>query len=312
MLHNKKTWLLMFFAAFVSQAHAEVIVILPETGPMARAATSIKHGFLSAYAQSNHKTPIKFVNSDQQNMKSIFRQHVGKKTEMVVGPLARQDVEEVMKLNPKVKVLALNEVGVEAKNVIQFSLSKQDDAGSMVDVLQKDNITDLLVLRQNGREADTELYYISLVSQFGHRVEPIQTLPAKLKKGQGLMLMGDSEWLNQLGKLPKRGVYAQAIAIEENKAIPEGLTFCDVPALYEHQWNDVYHAYLQKPEPMPYQRLIAFGGDAWMLTEQYVLNPAIQDFRLKGRTGDLTAQGDRIKRNVHCYQKTKRSLVVLK
>lgn len=35
MLHNKKTWLLMFFAAFVSQAHAEVIVILPETGPMA-------------------------------------------------------------------------------------------------------------------------------------------------------------------------------------------------------------------------------------------------------------------------------------
>ncbi|CAG68013.1 penicillin-binding protein activator [Acinetobacter baylyi] len=311
MLNNKNSWLLISLAAFTSQAYAEVVVILPETGPMARAATSIKHGFLSAYALSDQKVALKFVNSDQRNMKAVFKQNVGKKTQMVVGPLARQDVEDVIKLNPKVKVLTLNEVSAQATNVVQFSLSKQDDANSMVKMLQKDKIQELFVLRQQGREADTELYFMSVVSQFGQNIHLLEQVPQKLKKGQGLLLMGDSTWINQLQKLPKQGIYAQAIAIVHDKPIPEGLKFCDVPALYEQQWPDVYHAYLQKPEPMPYQRLIAFGGDAWMLTELYVSTPLIQNFTLKGRTGDLDVNSERVQRSVHCYQKIKQSIKVL-
>ena len=128
MLNNKKKWLLVGFAAFISQAQAEVLVILPESGPMARATSSIKSGFMSAYALSEDKVPLKFINSDKKTIKTILAKHLNKKTQLIVGPLAKNEVEQIVAINPKVRVLALNEVETQSPNVIQFSLSKQDDA----------------------------------------------------------------------------------------------------------------------------------------------------------------------------------------
>ena len=49
---------------------AEVLVILPESGPMARAGLSIKQGIVNAYQASGSSIPLKFVNADQKTMKS--------------------------------------------------------------------------------------------------------------------------------------------------------------------------------------------------------------------------------------------------
>ena len=308
MLNNKKRLMLACFAAFVTQAQAEVLVILPETGPMARATSSIKSGFMSAYALSEDKVPLKFINSDKQSIKTILAKHLNKKTQLIVGPLAKNEVEQMVALNPKVRVLALNEIEKQSPNVIQFSLSKQDDAFALKQILSKDKVSQLLVLRQAGREHDSELYLMAMVSQFDQTVEVVQDVPKKLKKGQGLLLLGDDAWLNQLPHLPKNYVYAQATTIEQNQPIPNGLKFCDVPALYEHKWNDVAHAYLQQPVTMPYQRLIAFGADAWMLSELYLNTPKIKNFTLQGRTGDLDVNAQRVTRIPHCYQKQKNSI----
>lgn len=64
-------------------------------------------------------------------------------------------------------------------------------------------------------------------------------------------------------KLQKKKIYTQAIAVDEKKALPKGMKFCDVPALYIAEWDDVVKAYKDKPTSLPYQRLYAFGGDAW-------------------------------------------------
>lgn len=64
----------------LSHAQAEVLVILPESGPLARAGLSIKQGFMSAYQASDLKMPIRFVNSDKKQIAQLLKQNVNKKT----------------------------------------------------------------------------------------------------------------------------------------------------------------------------------------------------------------------------------------
>lgn len=49
MLNNKKFLIGLMLYGMLHYAQAEVLVILPESGPMARAGLSIKQGFMSAY-----------------------------------------------------------------------------------------------------------------------------------------------------------------------------------------------------------------------------------------------------------------------
>ena len=61
--NNKKNLLELAWMGGMACAQAGVLAILPESGPMARAASSIKRGFQSACAASDYKAPVKFVNS---------------------------------------------------------------------------------------------------------------------------------------------------------------------------------------------------------------------------------------------------------
>ena len=127
-MSSKKYWLLLSLAACVSPVYADVLVILPESGPMARAGESIKRGFISAYSASSSKQKLIFVDSERHSMANILKNTVNKKTQLIVGPLLRAEIERVIQFNPKIPVLALNDVNDYAVNVWQFSLAKQQDA----------------------------------------------------------------------------------------------------------------------------------------------------------------------------------------
>lgn len=88
--NNKKNLLVLALMGGMTYAQAEVLVILPESGPMARAASSIKLGFQSAYAASGHSEPLKFVNSDQKHIAKVLKKNITAKTKLIVGPLARR------------------------------------------------------------------------------------------------------------------------------------------------------------------------------------------------------------------------------
>lgn len=262
MLNNKNNLMGFMLYCIFNYAQAEVLVILPESGPMARAGLSVKQGFMSAYQASDQKTPIKFVNSDQKPIVQLLKNNVNKKTQMVIGPLARNEVESLVKSKPKVRVLALNEVTDQSDNVWQFSLSKHDDAYALNQILQKDQIEQLYIFRQPGTEQDSEIFLMSLLSQTDYSFTVINEIPKKWDKQRGLLLLGNNEWINSLAKLTKKNLYILSNAIEQHQQIPKGVKFCDVPALYSLAWSDVIKAYQQKPVSMPYQRLLAFGGDA--------------------------------------------------
>ena len=106
MIKNKKvnyrqTVLGLGLMSMMWMAHADVLVILPETGPLARASSSIKLGISTAYQAMGAKTVLKFVNSDQKSMSAVLKQQVDQHTQMIIGPLARHDVDEMLNLHPK-------------------------------------------------------------------------------------------------------------------------------------------------------------------------------------------------------------------
>lgn len=311
MLNNKKFLIGLMLYGMLHYAQAEVLVILPESGPMARAGLSIKQGFMSAYQATDQKTVIKFVNSDQKSIAQLLKQNLNKKTKMIVGPLARSEVEALMRAQPKVRVLALNDVVPQAKNVWQFSLSKKDDAYALHQVVQKDQIKQLYIVRQKSTEQDSELFMMALMGQADYPIRVLDEVPSKLPRQSGLLLLGSYDWINGLKKLPKKNLYVLANSIEQNQTLPRGVKFCDTPALYGAIWPDVIQAYQQNPVSMSYQRLLAFGGDVWHITEQYLQQPKLKTIEFQGRTGWIQINDNQIQRTPQCYENSKKGLRML-
>lgn len=310
-ISGNKKWLLLGLLSVAVNIQAEVLVILPESGPMARAGLSIKQGILSAYQASQANIPLKFVNSDQKTIKTILKKNISQKTQMIIGPLARADVEALIQENPKIPVLALNEVAMWHKNVWQYSLSKEDDSLALIQRLEKDKIKHIYILRQPGTETESLSFLNALHQEYAAQLEPVALIPKKLEKNQGVLLLGNNKWLNSIPNLPKQQLYTAALAIEDSQPLPVGIQFCDVPAIYQAQWNDVIDAYKQNPTSMPYQRLLAFGGDAWQIAEQFVLHPQVKNLSFSGRTGKIQILSNRVKRTPQCFQNTQRGLKFL-
>lgn len=309
-LNNKKKVICLSLLGISFQATAEVLVILPESGPMARAGNSIKLGIMSAQQSSASKLPLKFVNSDQRRIKDIVKRHVNRQTKMIIGPLARQDVEALIKENPRVPVLSLNEVSSSHRNVWQFSLSKDADAEALLNVIHRDKIQQMYILRQEGTEAESLSFVNALYKKFPGHVSLVKQVP-KLNEKQGLLLLGNNTWTNSFKNLPKRNLYAQAIAIEDSQPLPVGLKFCDVPGIYQAKWQDVINVYKSNPTSLAFQRLYAFGGDAWHIAEQFVLHPQVKNLSFHGRTGQILIENDHIQRTPSCYVNTRKGLAPL-
>lgn len=310
-LNNIKKLALFGVVGFSTSIYAEILVILPETGPMSRAGLSIKQGIMSAYELDHQDIPLKFVNSDQKTIKQILKQDVNKKTKMIIGPLARPDVEAMINSKPRVPVLALNEVYPTYKTVWQYSLSKNDDALALLDYIHHDKVTKLYVVREKGKEAESLNFLNALFINYMGEVDPVEEIPKSVATNEGILLLGSNEWLSSLKQLKRKNIYTQAIAVDEKKNLPKGMKFCDVPALYIAEWNDVVKAHKDKPASLPYQRLYAFGGDAWHIAEQFVLDPKVKSLTFNGRTGKIKIEGNRVERIPQCFERSKNTVVPL-
>ena len=282
-------------------ANAEILVILPETGPMASASESIKRGFASANKQANNKYDIRYINVTKTPLSSIIKTQVSKTTQLIVGPLDKKDVEQLVKLQPKVQTLALNQVHAYNKNVYQFALSKEEDALALTKRMQWDGVDSIVVLRDGKTRAQTQSFYDAMLQLWGDKMQIKESLPKSLKANQGVLLIGDYQWLAQQKNLPNKKIYTLPYAIHEKAQLAEGLVYCDTPALYVNQWQDVIAAYQQKPVDLPFQRLIAFGGDAWQLADHLVKHKPEQVIEFQGRTGKLRVVGSILERQPQCF-----------
>jgi outer membrane PBP1 activator LpoA protein len=279
---------------------AEVLVILPEKGPMALAASSVKDGIQAAYYAGKTPQTLRFVDNSQRSISDILAKEIKPDTRLVIGPLAREQVEQVVKAKPRVVVLALNQVTDNYKTVWQFALSPDEDARALSKVVQDDAVDSLLVLTQESQQKSTARFRDAMNRLWGDKMQDVSSLPKALDKRQGLLLLGDAKWLSSHPELPKERIYTIPLAIEENPSLPVGIQFCDTPALYQANWPDILKAYEKKPVSMPYQRLLAFGADAWQITET-LLNEA-KSAQFAGRTGKIRIVDNVIERQPGCMR----------
>ena len=304
-MFNKKIaclGLVTLSACLSTWASAEILIILPQTGPMANASESIKRGLFYANLQASKPYQLRFVDSQQDSIQSILKKQVRSSTELVVGPLEKKQVESLIKLKPKVKILALNQVDGSAANVYQFALAKDEDAKALTEAMRKKGVEEIVTLREENTAQHTQSFYEAMHSIWEQQPAKQKSWFSKFSdKHQGVLVLGSGAWVSQQD-LPKKNIYTLAYAIEEKQAIPEGMVFCDTPALYTNQWSDVIRAYQLNPVSMPYQRLIAFGGDAWQLADALIQQKKSEKIAFDGRTGRIELQGQKVQRQPQCFE----------
>lgn len=142
----------------------QLAVVLPESGPYAGVAASLKEGMLAAYYQEDsgqHPQLMFYDSSNPEEIWPIYQQAVEAGADMVIGPLEKQAVGQLTRAGElQIPVLALNQVPSEQippADLYQFSLSPEDEARQVAERAWTDGFSTALVLTPVG-EWGTRLY----------------------------------------------------------------------------------------------------------------------------------------------------------
>lgn len=283
-------------------AQAEVLVILPEHGGFALAAQSVRDGLLAAYYDRTIQPPLRFVHDDEQvPIDQLLAKNISTQTQLVIGPLARERVEDLIASAPQIPVLALNQVPQEHPNVWEFALAPEEDVSSLIRLMRADGVRELLLLKEDGQSGNSRFEEV-LLEQWQGKVTLLNQAPTAFQPEQGLLLLGSGVWLEMLDDLPSERIYSTAFAFNQVQPVKLGLQFCDIPSLYRHEWSELVRQAETKPVSVAYQRLVAFGADAWQLAVLR-LNQA-PSANVFGRTGELTLRQHQIERQPDCRKAT--------
>ncbi len=288
-------------ALWSASASAEILVLLPEHGPLASAGASVKEGLMAGYMSSIRRPELRFVDSSDQPMDILLAKEVRPTTELVIGPLERDKVGELVNLTPTVPVLALNEVMQSQHLVWQFALAPDEDATALLKAMRADGVKRLTVLTEP-RFTGGERFKEALAQQSKFKMDDSTSIPKSLGADQGLLVFGNSTWVSHL-RLPANHVYASAAIFDRQVPLPMGIAFCDTPALFRADWSELNELNKTKPASSTAMRLRAFGADSWQIA-LLILDHALSA-RFAGRTGLINMTGERIDRAPVCFHTDK-------
>lgn len=131
-----------------------IAVLLPETGPYKLAADAIKKSIITAHFIERSKTQLRFypVTSQPSNVWQQYQQAVYDNASIVIGPLDKRAVEELVAHDDlTIPVLALNRLSEKAyyPNLFQFGLAPEDDAVSIANYASQNTYQRAVVLSSN-------------------------------------------------------------------------------------------------------------------------------------------------------------------
>lgn len=148
-----------FLTAYLEKIHPtyrpaqSVAVLLPESGPYAKAAAAVRAGFEAAYRQDsqNFKPEIRYYDSTADDPAALYQQAKSQGAELIIGPLSKQNMTRLVETSElTVPVLALNHIsGLVKTNLFQFGLSPIDDVEQIVNRALSDGHKKSLVLIPN-------------------------------------------------------------------------------------------------------------------------------------------------------------------
>ena len=145
-----------------------IAVFLPESGPYARAGKAIREGIMAAYYQDHSQTKpgIRFYDSENTALPTLYHQAIAEGAELVIGPLSKPDIQSLAdSIDFDIPVLALNHVPELVKaNLYQFGLSPIDDVEQLTSKAWFDGYQKALILIPDSEQVVKYMSEIQLLT----------------------------------------------------------------------------------------------------------------------------------------------------
>lgn len=320
---------------------AAMAVLLPASGSYAQAGKAIKEGLLVAHrlaASAAPQLPLKFYDTEQIDIASLYKQAVADGAKQVIGPLVKEQIQSLAdNAELTVPVLALNHVeNLSKTNLYQFGLSPIDEAEQLALKARRDGRQSAVLLVPNNSQGQRIGHYLAMAWQSNGGIvtgtqsyDPKQhdigaMLDALLapnadpnapKQPQTVLLSANPEVGRELAPQLKYhqssdlAVYAMPNIYTGHQNPTQDtelgkINFCDMPWLFADAYSGPLSQSALQPTwqalPDSVTRLIALGVDAYNLLGQ--LNQ-LATTPYAGATGRLSLNGEnRITRKLVCAQ----------
>lgn len=323
--------ILLTASTFSFATPERIALLLPQSGRMAKAAETIRDGFLAAYYQDRqaaNSVILDFYDSDSDSVLSLIKQARDKGADLIVGPLDRERVAELTHSGDLgIPVLALNIADTNTPDIYQFALSPDDEISRLVAWMSNQGITRPLLLF--GNDANSQRMQLLFQSAWKQTAPnfPLASAPLDSNHAKGLVgsiratlknhpqrdaiFLSSPALATQL--LPTLRYDNQAIPVyslssawtpDEGSSAPydlEGMRFCDIPWMLETPRPEQEALYQAFPHPgSSFNRLYAFGADAWTLARQWSAVMDGEPFLL--RSGYTRIIGKRLVRTPTCAE----------
>ena len=111
----------------------QIAILLPLQGPLSVPGHAIRNGFMDGYTQATNQgtsqATVKFYDSSQGDISTVYHQAVQEGADFVLGPLDKAQAQQVAQQSHPVTTMVLNypQTG-GARNLYQFGLSPVDEA----------------------------------------------------------------------------------------------------------------------------------------------------------------------------------------
>ncbi len=290
----------LFASSLSFAAPPHIALLLPQSGRMAKAAESIRDGFLAAYYQdlatAADSPSLRFYDSDSADVVALVQQARADGAGMVIGPLDRERLEALIKAGPQgIPVLALNSVEAGVENLYQFALAPEDETLRLIEWMSEDKIRQPLLLAAADEGSQRQLRIFQTLwltlqgstpkvltldpTRKGGIVAEIKELSRSSTRYDALFLASPAlarqvqpaltYYHNRLPLYSLSSAWDPTADASGQKDL-DGLHFCDLPWMLEPARAEQNALYESFGRPVSgYDRLYAFGADAWTLTRQW-------------------------------------------
>jgi outer membrane PBP1 activator LpoA protein len=270
------------------QSNANIAVLLPASGTYAQAGKVIKDGLQTAQRLASSiatQTPLKFYDTEQGDIISLYQQAVADGATLVIGPLIKEQIQALAKTPTlSVPVLALNHVeDVYKTNLYQFGLSPIDEANELAAKAWQDGRQSALLLMPNTSLGQRISQYLATAWQSkGGVIAGIQSYDPKQHDIADILkaLLSSSSDLSK----PAQTVFLSAtpevgreFAVQLKYYQGSNLAVYAMPNIYSGQINPVQDAELGK---------INFCDMPWFFPDYY--NGALSQSALQTHWQNLT------------------------
>ncbi len=145
----------------VNNQPTQIAVLLPFSGRLGAVGNAVRDGLAAGYYQNlggDFSPQIRFYNTDQQDINTLYDQAVADGAQVVIGPLNKENIAELA-LRPALPVptLALNTIDMplgRVENLYQFGLGVEDEAMQTAERAWRDGHRRILILASDNQWGD--------------------------------------------------------------------------------------------------------------------------------------------------------------